>query len=86
MTSKTPLRTAEDIDEVALSYAEIKALAAGNPLIIEKTDLDAQVSKLQLLKQSHLSEIYDLEDKVRKTYPNQIKGLENTISGYEKDI
>lgn len=86
MTSKTPLRTAEDIDEVALSYAEIKALAAGNPLIIEKTDLDAQVSKLQLLKQSHLSEIYDLEDRVRKTYPNQIKGLENTISGYEKDI
>lgn len=86
MTSKTPLRTAEDIDEVALSYAEIKALAAGNPLIIEKTDLDAQVSKLQLLKQSYLSEIYDLEDKVRKTYPNQIKGLENTISGYEKDI
>ena len=86
MTSKTPLRTAEDIDEVALSYAEIKALAAGNPLIIEKTDLDAQVSKLQLLKQSHLSEIYDLEDKVRKNYPNQIKGLENTISGYEKDI
>ena len=86
MTSKTPVRSAEDIDEVALSYAEIKALAAGNPLIIEKTDLDAQVSKLQLLKQSHLSEIYDLEDKVRKTYPNQIKGLENTISGYEKDI
>ena len=86
MTSKTPLRTAEDIDEVALSYAEIKALAAGNPLIIEKTDLDAQVSKLQLLKQSHLSEIYELEDKVRKTYPNQIKGLENRIVGYEKDI
>ena len=86
MTSKTPLRTAEDIDELALSYAEIKALAAGNPLIIEKTDLDAQVSKLQLLKQSHLSEIYDLEDKVRKTYPNQLKGLENIISSYEKDI
>jgi hypothetical protein len=86
MTSKTPLRTAEDIDEVALSYAEIKALAAGNPLIIEKTDLDAQVSKLQLLKQSHLSEIYDLEDRVRKSYPNQIKGLENIIEKYEKDI
>ena len=86
MTSKTPLRTAEDIDEVALSYAEIKALAAGNPLIIEKTDLDAQVSKLQLLKQSHLSEIYDLEDRVRKTYPNQIKGLENIIEKFEQDI
>lgn len=61
MTSKTPMRSAEDIDEVALSYAEIKALAAGNPLIIEKTELDTQLSKLKLLKQSYLNEQYDLE-------------------------
>ena len=65
MTSKTPVRSAEDIDEVALSYAEIKALAAGNPLIIEKTELDTQVSKLKLLKQSYLNEQYDLEDKIK---------------------
>ena len=86
MTSKTPVRSAEDIDEVALSYAEIKALAAGNPLIIEKTELDSQVSKLKLLKQSHLSQIYDLEDKVRKFYPEQIKNLENRIEKYKLEI
>ena len=76
MTSKTPVRFAEDIDESALSYAEIKALAAGNPDIIEKTDLDTQVAKLKLLKQTYLSEKYDLEDKVIKYYPNEIKRLE----------
>ena len=86
MTSKTPVRSAEDIDEVALSYAEIKALAAGNPLIIEKTELDSQVSKLKLLKQSHLSQIYELEDKVRKFYPEQIKNLENRIEKYKLEI
>ena len=86
MTSKTPVRFAEDIDETALSYAEIKALAAGNPLIIEKTELDTQVAKLKLLKQTHLSQIYELEDKVIKYYPNEIKRLENRISGIEKDI
>ena len=69
MTSKTPVRFAEDIDETALSYAEIKALAAGNPDIIEKTELDTQVAKLKLLKQNYLSEKYALEDKVIKYYP-----------------
>ena len=75
MTSKTPVRFAEDIDETALSYAEIKALAAGNPDIIEKTELDTQVAKLKLLKQNYLSEKYALEDKVIKYYPNEIKGI-----------
>ena len=86
MTSKTPVRSAEDIDEVALSYAEIKALAAGNPLIIEKTELDTQVSKLKLLKQSYLNEQYDLEDKIKKKYPNRIKELEKSIENYKTDI
>ena len=86
MTSKTPVRSAEDIDEVALSYAEIKALAAGNPLIIEKTELDTQVSKLKLLKQSYLNEQYDLEDKIKKKYPNRIKELEKNIENYKTDI
>ena len=86
MTSKTPIRSAEDIDEVALSYAEIKALAAGNPLIIEKTELDTQLSKLKLLKQSYLNEQYDLESRIKKSYPTQIKELENNIENYKKDI
>lgn len=86
MTSKTPMRSVEDIDEVALSYAEIKALAAGNPLIIEKTELDTQVSKLKLLKQSFLNEQYDLESRIKKSYPTQIKDLENNIENYKKDI
>jgi N12 class adenine-specific DNA methylase len=86
MTSKTPMRSAEDIDEVALSYAEIKALAAGNPLIIEKTELDTQVSKLKLLKQSYLNEQYDLESRIKKSYPAQIKELESNIGNYKKDI
>ena len=86
MTSKTPMRSAEDIDEVALSYAEVKALAAGNPLIIEKTELDTQVSKLKLLKQSYLNEQYDLESRIKKSYPAQIKELENNIENYKKDI
>ena len=86
MTSKTPVRFAEDIDETALSYAEIKALAAGNPDIIEKTELDTQVAKLKLLKQTHLSEKYALEDKVIKYYPNEIKRLENRIEDMKEDI
>ena len=86
MTSKTPVRFAEDIDETALSYAEIKALAAGNPLIIEKTELDTQVAKLKLLKQNHLSQIYELEDKVIKYYPNEIKRIETRITNIEEDI
>lgn len=86
MTSKTPVRFAEDIDETALSYAEIKALAAGNPDIIEKTELDTQVAKLKLLKQNYLSEKYALEDKVVKYYPNEIKRLENRIEDMKEDI
>ena len=86
MTSKAIVRSAEDIDEKALSYAEIKALAAGNPLIIEKTELDAQVSKLKLLKQSYLSQIYALEDAIVKYYPVEIKHTNNLISNIQKDI
>lgn len=86
MTSKTPVRFAEDIDETALSYAEIKALAAGNPDIIEKTELDTQVAKLKLLKQNYLSEKYALEDKAIKYYPNEIKRLENRIEDMKEDI
>jgi len=86
MTSKTPVRYAEDIDEKALSYAEIKALAAGNPLIIEKTSLDAEVTKLKLLKQNYLNQKYDLEDKIRKQYPNHIKYLENLIESYKLEL
>lgn len=86
MTSRTPVRSAEDVDEKALSYAEIKALAAGNPLILEKTQLDTDVAKLKLLKQSYLSEIYRLEDMIVKHYPNRIKELEDKVLGIEKDL
>ena len=68
-----PVRSAEDVDEKALSYGEIKALATGNPEILKKTQLDTEVSKLKLLKQNHLSQIYDLEDKIAKSYPQRIK-------------
>lgn len=86
MTSRTPVRSAEDVDEKALSYAEIKALAAGNPLILEKAQLDTDVAKLKLLKQSYLSEIYRLEDMIVKYYPNRIKELEDKVLGVEKDL
>ena len=86
MTSKSPVRSAEDIDETALSYAEVKALATGNPLIKEKMDLDIQVSKLKLLKASHLSQKYALEDKIIKHFPQQIKIAEERIADYEKDL
>lgn len=86
MTSKTPVRSAEDIDETALSYAEIKSLASGNPLIIEKTELDTEVAKLKLLKQSHLSQIYAIEDKIIKYYPNEIKRLETKKLDLKEDI
>ena len=86
MTSKTPVRDAEDIDESVLSYAEIKALATGNPEIIEKTELDTQVSKLKLLKQNYLSEHYSLESKIEKVFPSEIKRLETNIENYKKDI
>jgi len=86
MTSKSPVRSAEDIDETALSYAEVKALATGNPHIKEKMDLDIQVSKLKLLKANHLSQRYALEDRLFKHFPRQIKSTEERIAGYEKDI
>ena len=86
MTSKSPARTIEDIDEVALSYAEIKALATGNPHIKEKMDLDIQVSKLQLLKQSFLSQRYEMEDKVTKYYPKEIQKESQWIAAYQQDI
>lgn len=86
MTSKSPVRSAEDIDEAALSYAEVKALATGNPYIKEKMDLDIQVSKLKLLKANHISQIYRLEDSIAKDYPKKIAVVKERIEGYEKDI
>lgn len=86
MTSKTPVRVAEDIDEVALSYAEIKALASGNPKIKEKMDLDVAVAQLKALKASHLNLRYALEDRLTKHYPMEIKRLEEQIQGFETDI
>ena len=86
MTSKIPVRVAEDIDEKALSYGEIKALATGNPDILEKTELDTTVAKLKLLKQNFMGEIYDLQDRIVKHYPKEIKRLEDKILAIEKDI
>lgn len=86
MTSKSPVRTAEDIDETALSYAEIKMLATGNPYIKEKMDLDIQVQKLKMLKSNFLSEKYGLEDKVIKFYPQQIAYLKSRVEGLTKDV
>ena len=86
MTSKSPVRSAEDIDETALSYAEIKALCAGNPHIKEKMDLDIDVSRLKLLKANHLSQRYSLEDQILKEFPQKIKSLEQRIEGYRADI
>ena len=85
MTSKSPVRSAEDVDEVALSFAEVKMLATGDERFKEKMDLDIQVSKLRVLKQSYLSEHYDLEDRVLKYYPQTIKEYEERIAGYESD-
>ena len=86
MTSKSPVRSAEDIDETALSYAEIKMLATGNPYIKEKMDLDIQVQKLRLLKSNFLSEKYALEDKIIKYYPQRIAGLKTRLDGLTKDV
>ena len=86
MTSKSPVRSAEDIDETALSYAEIKMLATGNPYIKEKMDLDIQVQKLKMLKSNFLSEKYGLEDKVIKFYPQQIAYLKSRVDGLTKDV
>lgn len=85
MTSKSPVRSAEDVDEVALSFAEVKMFATGDARFKEKMDLDIQVSKLRVLKQSYLSEHYDLEDRVLKYYPQTIKEYEERIAGYEND-
>ena len=86
MTSKSPVRSCEDIDEAALSYAEVKALATGNPYIKEKMDLDIQVSKLKLLKANHTSQRYRLEDNIAKHYPMQITALKERLEGYRADI
>ena len=86
MTSKSPVRSAEDVDEQALSYAEIKALASGNPIIKEKMDLDIEVSKLKLLKANHLSQKYALEDAISKGFPKQIAETQARIAGYGADI
>ena len=86
MTSKSPVRSAEDVDEQALSYAEIKALASGNPMIKEKMDLDIEVSKLKLLKANHLSQKYALEDAISKGFPKQIAETQARITGYGADI
>jgi hypothetical protein len=86
MTSKSPVRSADDIDETALSYAEIKALATGNPHIKEKMDLDVEVARLKVLRASFLEQKYSLEDRLVKVYPAQIKNAEERISGYEADL
>lgn len=86
MTSKSPVRSAEDIDEASLSYAEIKALASGNPKVKEKMELDTKVSKLKLAKANYLSQKYDLEDRIIKYYPQKIKSIKTRIEGLENDI
>lgn len=86
MTSKSPVRSAEDVDEQALSYAEIKALASGNPMIKEKMDLDIEVSKLKLLKANHLSQRYSLEDSISKIFPRDIAETQARLVGYGADI
>lgn len=85
MTSKTPDRVADDIDEQALSYGEIKALATGNKYILEKTQLDAEIVKLRMVKQSYQSQIYDLQDNIAINYPNKIKELQENIKSLKED-
>ncbi|GFI08465.1 RNA polymerase-associated protein RapA [Lachnospiraceae bacterium] len=85
MTSKSPVRSAEDVDEVALSFAEVKMLATGDERFKEKMDLDMQVAKMKVLKQSYLSEHYDLEDRILKHYPQEIKDYEERITAYGND-
>ena len=86
MTSKAPVRVADDVDETALSYSEIKALATGNPLIIEKCNLDMEVARLNMLKASHLNQVYALEELVYRKYPEEITRLTERIEGYEQDV
>jgi hypothetical protein len=86
MTSKSPVRSCEDVDDTALSYAEIKALATGNPAIKEKMDLDIQVSRLKLLKANHTNEHYRLESDIARTYPMQITSVKERIGGLQSDL
>ena len=86
MTSKTPVRVAEDVDESSLNYAEIKALATGDPKIKEKMDLDNEVTKLKMLEANYKSNRYRLEDKVANTYPEEIARIEKLIEAVKKDI
>ena len=86
MTSKAPVRVADDVDETALSYSEIKTLATGNPLIIEKCNLDMEVARLNMLKASHLNQVYALEELVYRKYPEEITRLTERIAGYEQDV
>ena len=86
MTSKAPVRVADDVDETALSYSEIKALATGNPLIIEKCNLDMEVARLNMLKASHLNQVYALEELVYRKYPEEITRLTERIEGFEQDV
>ena len=85
MTSKSPVRSCEDVDEATLSYAEVKALCAGNPLIKEKMDLDVSVAKLKLLKSNYAAQQYALEDDVRKNFPAKIARVEQRIEGLKSD-
>ena len=86
MSSKSPVRSCDDVDESVLSYAEIKALCAGNPLIKERMDLDIEVSRLKLLKSSYQNQRYRLEDSLLKYFPQRIKEIKNSIEGYKNDI
>ena len=86
MTSKSPVRSCEDVDETALSYAEIKALCAGNPMIKEKMDLDVDVARLKLLKANHQSQKYRMEDRLLKYFPEQIERSQGYIAGFQADI
>ena len=86
MTSKSPVRSCEDVDEAALSYAEVKALASGNPAVKEKMSLDVEVSKLKILKANHMSSQYRLEDNIAKLYPKEIARLEAQAKAYRMDV
>jgi hypothetical protein len=86
MSSKSPVRSCEDVDETALSYAEIKALCAGNPLIAEKMNLDVEVAKLRMIKADYQSQHYRLQDNLLKHYPEQITAVTERIAGIEKDM
>ena len=86
MTSKSPVRSCDDVDETALSYAEIKALCAGNPLIREKMDLDIEVARLRLLKASHQSQKYQMEDRLLKYFPEQLERIRGNIAGLQADL